>query len=42
MTIHPAIPPPAPSEDAAQNTETERVMMQQAYDIIEKRLEIKD
>ena len=41
MTIHPAITPPAPSEDAAQNTETERVMMQQAYDIINGSLKTK-
>lgn len=34
LTIHPAIVPPPASEDAAQNTEAERAMMQQAYDII--------
>ena len=34
LTIHPAIVPPPASADAAQNTEAERAMMQQAYDII--------
>jgi len=34
LTIHPAIVPPAASEDTAQNTEAERIMMQEAYDVI--------
>lgn len=41
LTIHPAIVPPAASEDAAQNTEAERAMMQEAYDVINGSLQNK-
>ncbi len=38
LTIHPPILPPPLSQDAAQNAEVERSMMQTAYDTIQQRL----